>query len=270
MLSDSNIQRVVSQLNFLSAHGSQYLQGTEQGINWIIKMLCDVPSPENIQLAAELAAAWIKENGDQQLALLVSSAAKLAANPAVEMFDYSHFSDLLIDVYNMAGVAGVNRNWSLLGLKSAITQLAGEFQIPQWLVDQAAWGLSQSNLDPAKISGITSWKGDVGSVARAFLEVGKPIDAAKVLLSEFQRFAILKESKKSEEMLYYYNRMVVPYAAIDATIIMLGRMDENDYNADMCLMQLKDETQKYSKLAVEEYRDVVVKYNANQESPVVC
>lgn len=268
MLSDSNTQRVISQLNFLTAHGSQYLQGTEQGINWIINVLCDVPSPENIQLGAELAAAWIKENGEQQLALVVTSAAKLAANPAVSMFDYSHFNDLLVDVYNMAEIAGVNRNWSLLGLKSALTQLTVELQIPQWLVDQAAWGLSESNLDVTKISGTKSRKGDVGSVARAFLEVSRPIDAAKVLLSEFRRFAILK-GKKCEDMLYYYNRQVIPFAAIDATIIMLGRMEEDDHLTDVYLVQLKDETQKYCRLAVNEYKDVVVKYKANQDNTVM-
>lgn len=261
MLSETDKQRVVSLLNFLMAHGSQHLQDTAQGVRWISNRLYEAPITDNIQLSVELAATWIEEIGDAPLISVVSMAAKIAANVAVKTFNYSHFKDLLVDVYRAGLEANINRNWGLIGLKSALKQSAGELQIPQWLIEQALWGLPQCN-GPNSAS-----NGYVGAVVRAFLEVSRPINAAKVILAEFRRFSAMKE--KSERVLHYYSKQTIPYAAIDATRIMLGRMDENNKLADLYLKQLKEATRKYSSMAVGEYKNALVRHTMNQDSPVM-
>ncbi len=199
-------------VSYLLAHGAPYLQETSQSVTWVLSTLAAIPTPENIQVCAELAAAWVKEHGPQQLVSVVEGAAHVAADSGAKSFNYAQLHSLLSEVRMMGVAAGCHRNWSLIGLKSALGASPGASLVPQWLADQAAWGVNCSDKKCAEYNepkDVLS-NGDVGAVVRAFLMFNQPVNAAKVLLTEFRRARNKMEKSGVVSLLFVTNDRQCP------------------------------------------------------------
>jgi len=225
MISESDEKKKFESANFLMAPGVSCLQDNKEGVSWAIdKLVVDVPNLENYRVAAQMAAAWSEEFGTNLLEKVVKDGAKMATNRGVFAFGYEQLQELLVDVETMGQTAGVSKNWGLIAFESALVEQGaaenGVF-IPQWLVDRAAWGATEDHSD-ALLGGTGTKRkgsGDASGVVRALLRVGRPVAAAILLLSFFERFEIQRANGRKEPS--------VSYSAIDATIIRLKQGDES-------------------------------------------
>lgn len=230
MLSDPEPRRIQC-ANFLAGAGTTCLADDQHGVAWAVETLCSTPG--GARVAAELAAAWVDETGPQLLESVVRRAIR----------DTPNLDAMLLDVYH----AAPERNWSLVALEAALVH---PDSVPQWLVDQAAWGVQRDTHHPALVADIPK-RGDVAAVARAFLRAGAPLKAADVLLMEFKRADNDSQSNKTG----------IPFAAIDATIIALGAYEGNDLEYEYYYDKLREitrervqDSRKNRKIAEENWR----------------
>lgn len=242
MVSDENSSDTrVQFVQFVTSADSVLLLPQVEGVRWVISMLSERASYENMLLLAELASAWREEVGDRLLTDVVKMAAAKASDQSLTSFSYPELDDLLGAIVSNGGEVEGCRNWNLIALESALSSSAGAVACPQWLVDAAAWGseaFAQGTSTKAQLfSG--QRRGDAAGVVRTLLRNRRPVDAAKALMVGLN--SVQRNSEGADSMERFY----VPYSAIDATMEMLAQCADDYPDAGLYRKRLGELTTKH-------------------------
>lgn len=223
---------------YLSSPHSNLLADGRDGVAWITGRLAKNASYDKMLLCAELGSAWKEETGDSVLTDVVQTASVLASQRTMSNFGYSHLDDFLRAVVSTEGQEKYSKNWNLVALESALSTTSGAVGVPQWLIDAAAWGtpaFAEGTLEYARnFSGRRM--GDAAGVVRTLLRYHRPVEAAKVLLVGLA--SIDKMARERRDKVRYY----VPYSAIDATLELLGEVEDEYEDAETYKKKLEEST----------------------------
>lgn len=225
-------------VQFVASVDSVLLLPQAEGLRWVIAMMGEGTSYENMLLSAELASAWREEAGDELLIEVVQLAAAKASDQNEKSFSYPELDNLLGAIVSTGGVMEESRNWNLIALESALSTSAGAIASPQWLVDAAAWGSDAFAEGTSAKTHVFSGRrrGDAAGVVRALLRNRRPVDAAKVLMVG------LKSARKTGDAGDSVERFYIPYSAIDATMEMLAQCADDYPDAGLYRERLEELT----------------------------
>lgn len=208
-------------VSYLLAHGAPYMKEGGESLRWVVGTLVANPTTEGLQTAMEVVCAWTDEDGPSQVTFVVEAAAKIAADGGEKAFGYEGLHGMLKEVRAMSADIGVERNWALVALKSALAASAGASVVPEWLVAQAAWGVAGEAGE--RYTGKLG-NGDVGGVARAFMMCNQPVDAAKVILSTFRNARNRVDG--SDDRFLEMQKCDLPWMAIEGCLAILQEAEE--------------------------------------------
>eukprot|EP00177_Eucheuma_denticulatum_P008537 GFKZ01015540.1.p1 GENE.GFKZ01015540.1~~GFKZ01015540.1.p1 ORF type:complete len:747 (-),score=118.07 GFKZ01015540.1:752-2992(-) len=232
---------VTDMVPYLSSPHSNLLADEKDGVAWITGRLARNASYDKMLLCAELGSAWKEEVGDGVLTEVVQMASVLASQRNMSNFGYSHLDDFLRAIVSTEGQRKCSKNWNLVALESALSTTSGAVGVPQWLVDAAAWGtpaFAEGTLEYAQnFSGRRM--GDAAGVVRALLRYHRPVEAARVLLVGLA--SIDKMAREKRDKARYY----VPYSAIDATMELLGEIEDEYEEAETYKKKLEESTRAH-------------------------